>query len=394
MCTSQFVNVLDFTMIMPLGPDLSIGLGFEQSLAGLSSAAYTLSAALSGIICSFFLDYLDRKKTLLFSLIGLSIGTIASSFATNLDMLLLTRAITGVFGGPATSLSLAIVADVVAPARRGKAYAYVMGAFPVASIIGIPLGLEMATTFSWKAPFIAVGCLGALTSLLIYKYLPHISVDKPKSEMQEMVIRFKELLFNKHYLISFMYIGFGLVATFLIVPNIATYMQFNLDYPRENLGLVYLVGGITSVFAMQLSGWLVDKTSCSLVATIATIIVAFVVYNGFYHYNPTFPVIFIMALFMVGASMRAVSMNTLCSLIPSETDRAGYFSLMSTIKHLASSVGAYISTEILTTNVDNSLLGMENLSILAIALSIAVPIIMHITERKYHSKSSNTNSHL
>ncbi|MGZ3438337.1 MAG: MFS transporter, partial [Polyangia bacterium] len=49
----QFVNVLDFTMVMPLGPDFARALHIPTSELGKVVAGYGQAAALSGFLGSF-----------------------------------------------------------------------------------------------------------------------------------------------------------------------------------------------------------------------------------------------------------------------------------------------------------------------------------------------------
>ena len=41
----QFVNILDFMMVMPLGPDFAAALGIPTSHIGMIGGSYTLAAA-------------------------------------------------------------------------------------------------------------------------------------------------------------------------------------------------------------------------------------------------------------------------------------------------------------------------------------------------------------
>ncbi|HTA21151.1 MAG TPA: MFS transporter, partial [Polyangia bacterium] len=117
----QFVNVLDFMMVMPLGPDFAKGLGIPTSSLGLVSGSYAAAAALAGFLGASFLDRFDRRKALAVAITGLVVGTAAGAFAQGLGTMILARVIAGAFGGPATAIALSIVADVVPPARRGRA---------------------------------------------------------------------------------------------------------------------------------------------------------------------------------------------------------------------------------------------------------------------------------
>ena len=77
----------------------------------------------------------------------------------------------GIFGGPATALALAIVTDNVAVQRRGRGVGIVMASFSVASVLGLPLGLELARWSNWQAPFYAVAGLGLVIVMVALRIL-------------------------------------------------------------------------------------------------------------------------------------------------------------------------------------------------------------------------------
>src|SRR5205823_5122185 len=77
----QFINILDFVIPLPMGPDLAKGLGIPTSQIGLIGAAYVVAAALSGLAGSFFLDRFDRRKAVAVAMMGLVLGTAAGGLA-------------------------------------------------------------------------------------------------------------------------------------------------------------------------------------------------------------------------------------------------------------------------------------------------------------------------
>jgi len=114
----QFVNILDFMMVMPLGPDFAVSLGIPTSRIGVLGGAYTLSAAVAGILGARILDRFDRRTALAVAMLGLVVGTALGGLSVGLFTLLGARLLAGVFGGPATSVALAIVAST--DASRGS----------------------------------------------------------------------------------------------------------------------------------------------------------------------------------------------------------------------------------------------------------------------------------
>src|ERR1700682_3301264 len=140
----QFTAIVDFLIILPLGPQYMRVFGITPAQFGVIVSAYAISAGVSGIVTGFFLDRFDRKRALLTLYLGFAIGTLFCAVAPSYALLVLARAVAGAFGGVVGALILAIIGDVVPEQRRGAAMGLVMSSFSVASICGVPVGLFLA----------------------------------------------------------------------------------------------------------------------------------------------------------------------------------------------------------------------------------------------------------
>ena len=86
--------------------------------------------------------------------------------------MLLSRVLAGTFGGPATSVAMSILTDAVPPERRGRAIGKVMGAFAVAAVVGVPVGLELARLGGWQLPFFVISSLGVVVAFGVAAVMP------------------------------------------------------------------------------------------------------------------------------------------------------------------------------------------------------------------------------
>jgi MFS family permease len=148
----QFTTNLDFLIILPLGPQYMRLMHLTPAQFNLIVAAYAIAAGISGIVAGFWLDRFDRKNALQGLFLGFATATLLCALAPSYRLLIAARALAGAFGGVTGAVILAIVGDVIPEHRRGKAMGLVMSAFSVASIFGVPLGLVLATDFSWHIP--------------------------------------------------------------------------------------------------------------------------------------------------------------------------------------------------------------------------------------------------
>ncbi len=383
----QFVNILDFMMVMPMGPDFGRALGISNAKLPMIGGAYTAAAAVSGIICALFLDRFDRRKALAVAMAGLALGTLAGAFAVDLPSLMTARIVAGIFGGPATSVALSIIADVIPPERRGRAMGAVMGAFSVASVLGVPMGLELARQLGWQAPFIVVAGLGALITAATFVMLPPLTLHLEARAKEAHHVGFGELFGNRMVWWSYALTATVMMAGFVVIPSISPYLQFNLHYPRKYIGLLYMAGGAVSFGAMRLVGWLVDRHGSFKIGAIGSLLLMPVVYVGFAVIIPGVPVVGVFIGFMLAMSFRNVAYNTLVSKVPSPAERARFMSVQSAVQHMASAIAAIMSSPLLHELEDHSLRGMTNVAYVSIGLSALVIPLLWAVESKVRARA-------
>ncbi len=371
----QFINIIDFMMVMPLGPDFAHALGIATSNIGVLGASYSVAAALSGLLLVGVLDRYDRRTVVTISMLGLAAGTAAGAFATDMNSLLAARILAGIFGGPATAIAITLIIDQVAIERRGRALGAVMGAFSAASVLGVPAALELAHLGDWRTPFIAVSLLGAMVAVAVHFLLPPLHGHRLAAQ-QRSTWEFLTLFTRSTPLLAYSATGIAMLAGFLIIPNLSAFVQFNLDYPREHLGLLYLAGGGASFFTMRAAGHYVDKYGSIPVAWVGTVLLLICLWFGFVWRVWPLPVLAIYILFMVAMSTRNIASSALLSHVPQNYERAGFMSVNSAVQNFAAALGAGLSALLLNAEPGGALIGMGEVSLLAMACATTVPLLL------------------
>lgn len=388
----HFVNVVDFVMVLPLGPDFAAALAIPTHQLGLVAGSYTAAAAVAGLFGASFLDRFDRRAALMVTMLGLVLGTAAGGAASGLSSMLLARVLAGAFGGPATSVAMSVLTDAVPPERRGRAMGKVMGAFSIASVVGVPAGLELARIGGWQAPFFVVAALGVLVVLLVAAWMPPMRAHLVARAHHSAAGRLRDFVREPLVLWSLAGTSVAMAGSFSIISNLSAFVQNNLGYPRAQLGLLYMAGGSVSFFSMRIAGRSVDRFGASRVVGVGTALVVGVIGASFLLREPLVPVLVIFVGFMLGNSTRMVAYSTLTTRVPRASDRARFMSLQSAVQHVSTSVGAGLSTWVLHERADGSLEGMPSLAVFAITLSLALPVVAAVLERRVRGRDAREDA--
>jgi predicted MFS family arabinose efflux permease len=384
----SFVNILDFVMVIPLGPNFAEGLGIPTARLGLIGTSYTAAAAVAGLLGTLFLERFDRRSALAVAMLGLMSATAAGGLATSYGTLLAARVMAGSFGGPATSIGMAILTDVIPPERRGKALGQVMGAFAAASVLGVPLGLQLALWAGWRAPFFVVAGMGLALVIAAIVLMPPMRghLDRPKALVETRSLG--AFLADPTVLLALSGMAAMHLGSFVLILNLAAWVQQNLGFPQSGMGRLYLVGGLISFFAMRVGGILVDRRGWLSMTALGSALFLGVVAICFLPTRPWLPVLGIFIGFMLANSLRMVAMNTLSTRVPLPSERARFMSAQSAAQHLAAAAGGAISSLVLINGPGGALLGMDKLGMLSIGLTILVPIFVALVTARLRRREA------
>lgn len=254
----QFSHILDFMIMIPLGPILIKAFGISTHEFGLLVASYSFSAALSGLLAATFIDRFERKRLLLtiFGLFG--VATLACGLAPSYAMLLVARGLAGTFGGVMGSMVQTIVGDVIPFARRARASGIVATAFSLSTVAGVPLSLWLANHFLWRAPFILIAVLTAVFILVGMRILPelryHISDKKRTHPFSAMF----EVLREPNHLNALLFSTLLVFSGFTVIPYITIYAVGNVGISLGDIPFIYLAGGAATLFTARLIGHWAD----------------------------------------------------------------------------------------------------------------------------------------
>jgi predicted MFS family arabinose efflux permease len=255
----QFTHILDFMIMMPLGPQFTALFGISNAQFGLLVSAYTLSAGFSGLMAATYIDRFGRKQLLLsmYSLFGLA--TLACAFAPDYVWLMVARVAAGLFGGVLSALSQTIVADVIPFERRGRAMSVVMTSFSVSTVAGVPLGLFLAAHFNWHAPFVGIAALVGLLALGAWQTLPRLDAHLHHPERVSVWRGIGQVLAEPNHLKAFAVSGLMMFAAFSVIPYITIYLQSNAGMQAAEVPWIYLCGGLATLLSARYFGRLTDR---------------------------------------------------------------------------------------------------------------------------------------
>lgn len=353
----NFTNIMDFMIMMPLGPQLMRTFDITTQQFGLVVSSYTISAGISGFFTAFIIDRFERKRFLMWLYTGFLIGTLACGLSNSFWLLTVARIFTGVFGGVLGAVILSIIGDTIPFERRGAAMGKVMAAFSVASVLGVPVGLYLATTFSWQTPFLLLAVLALPVLFLVWKFVPlvqtHLQNTTPKSVVQTLT----QIATNPNQrkaITLMMVIMFG---HFSIIPFLSPYMVSNVGFTEHQLSYIYFFGGAFNMISAPLIGRLADRKGKRIVfqifVAVSTIPVLLITHMGLW---PLWAALLVTTLFFMMSGGRFIPAQAMVSATVLPENRGSFMSIVSSVQQLSAGLASYVAGLIVVKQVDHSLL--------------------------------------
>jgi predicted MFS family arabinose efflux permease len=364
----QFTHIVDFMILMPLGPQLMRDLNISAGRFSALVSAYTVSAGVVGLLTAPFIDRFDRRKLLLLAYGGFITGTLACALSQSAPALMAARAWSGAFGGLAMSMVMSIISDVVPAERRAAGIGIVMTAFSAAAALGVPFGLQLAQRFKWEAPFFALAGIAAVTWMVAFLGLPPVRGHLDHGEARGA---FFALLRDANAGRAILFMVAMVLGHFAIIPLMSPYLVANVGLPERDLFLVYLVGGVVTVFTAPRVGRLADRLGRLRVFTglvcVACVVTLLITHAG---RLPVWAVLALTGMFFVFASGRFVPGQAILTLAVPSSRRGAFMSLSGCARDLTMGLTSALGGSIVSTAPSGQLVHYQWLGWLATAAGL------------------------
>ena len=146
-----FVDVLGFSLILPLLPYYATSFGASSTVVGLLLAANAVTQFVGAPLLGRLSDRYGRRPLLLVSLMGTVAAFLMLGLAKSLWMLFLSRIVDGLLGGN-ISLAQAYITDITSDRDRARGLGFIGAAFGFGFIFGPAIGGTLAANGNYALP--------------------------------------------------------------------------------------------------------------------------------------------------------------------------------------------------------------------------------------------------
>ena len=186
------VDLLGFSIVMPLLAPFAKQYGMSGGQVGLLFAAYPMCQLVAGPILGRLSDRYGRRPLLILSQAGTAISFLVLGLSSNFTVMLLARMLDGASGGNIL-VAQAYVADITTPENRSRGLGLIGMAFGLGFVIGPAMGgilLSLPIDPSWrlKVPFLVAAGFSTVAWVLVLTRLPESIAKEPKARNEARVV--------------------------------------------------------------------------------------------------------------------------------------------------------------------------------------------------------------
>jgi len=220
--------------------DLEVSGPVAQLVFSLSMAAIAIAMLIYGPLS----DRFGRRPTLVAGLILYLIGSLLSTLAPSIAVLILGRTVQAVGGAAPLALTRTIIRDLYGRERAASMIAYVTMAMVIAPMMAPAIGGYLNDLIGWRANFAFCGIAGVLVTVLVVARLPETHRDRVAIPgIGHMLASFVHLLRNPAFR------GFALQSAFCL----ASFFSFAAAAPYVVIVVMARSSSAYGLFFMVIS---------------------------------------------------------------------------------------------------------------------------------------------
>ena len=372
---TQFTIIMDFMVMMPLGPQIMQAFQISPAAFATAVSAYSWCAGLSGLLGATYVDRFDRRKLLVVVYALFALSNLICALAPNFHLLLVARAFAGITGGVLASVIMAIVGDVIPAQRRGAAMGTIMTAFSLAAIAGVPAGVLLGAHFGWATPFFLLTIMSALICFAASSIVPSLSahLQQKQPTLKEVLPNLGRLLTKPNHVKAYALTFTLMVSHMMVIPFISPVLVANYGVAPAHLSWIYMAGGTAAFFSSRIIGRMADRYGKrDLFRVLVVLSMLPILFITHLPHLPFAMLLFFFPFFMVLVAGRMIPMQALLTTVPAPAQRGAFLSANSALQALGNGFGAWLAGLMLSTTATGEISGYGTVGLCAAGLLLPV----------------------
>lgn len=239
------IGAVTIDMSLPSIPgmvqDFSATIGVGQQIIGVFIIGIALGQLPAGLVS----DRIGRIPVLLTGVGIFTLAGIATSMATNMEVMLLARFVQGMGASVGVVVARAIVRDIASGIQAARLLSIMIMIFTAAPMLAPVAGGYLVATFDWRAPFVAITVFGALILFTVNKGLQE--TRRPNREhhiFRQLVHSLGEFFSHRQSVLGVLLVVLPAMGFMSMITGSAALIIEIYGYSVEQFGFIFALAGI------------------------------------------------------------------------------------------------------------------------------------------------------
>ena len=361
-------------MIVGVLPDIAQQYHDSLSTLGLLVTVFALVYAIFTPIITSLANRWRRHHVLLVLMVVFFIGNTWTALASNFISMLFSRVLTATVAGAIISIVLVMASFVAPREKRASLVSWVFAGFSIASVIGIPIGTVISTTFSWHDSF------WMISGLTIFVFVSLIwLVPKDTPQFKSTLSKQFTLLKDTRVLLGVVFIVTVCAADYTIYTYIRPLITNEMGFSNTWLNWLLFGMGIFFIIGNKFGGYIADNGGIHRLGGIyIAMTILYLLFGPLLSFK--WIAIIIVALLCIafssyGSSTQLMFLDIAEKEYPQSLDLAS--SLNSIFANIGISLGSFTASQAV------AFLPMRNLGYVGAVYGLAATILVLVLSKKY-----------
>jgi len=265
---ATFIDIVAYSVAVPVLPDLSHRLGASPTTIGLLFASFGVTLLTVSIPMGAISDRMGRKAPLVGGMLALAAATLLFAYSEGLPWLFAARLVQGAADAVTWVVGFALIADRYGPDERGRMSGIVMSGTSAAVMIGPTIGGWLYEAGGIRAPFLTVAGLAALGAAGFL----WLDIPSPRAETEPVPIGV--VLRSPPVAVCTLAVIAASATMSMLEPVLPLFLAATLGIGPARIGLLFGSGALASFILHPIYGRLTDRWGGRRLMMIGLLLVA------------------------------------------------------------------------------------------------------------------------